>query len=528
MYDATWLLKLYAHRRLRKLANQSAEASQEQVLRKLIRTAQHTRFGKDHGFQGIRNLNDYRQRVPLRDYDALWTDYWRSSFPLLRNCTWPGLVPWFAETSGTTTGTTKFIPLGREMLRSNSIAGADLLAHYLAGRPHSRLLAGRFFMLGGSTSLARQASGVYSGDLSGISAATMPAWARLRYFPPPHLEVISDWQEKIDNFARCSLEEEITAIAGVPSWMLIFFERLATSYRESGGGIDHVIADIYPQLELLVHGGIAWTPYVDRFKSLLAGSDVQMREVYTASEGFFAVADREADAGLRLLLDTGIYYEFVPLGEIGKQNPNCRWIADVEVGVNYALIVTTCAGLWRYIVGDTVKVVDLDPPRLVVTGRISYMLSVCGEHVIGSELEAAIAMAAASIDVSINDFAVGPVFPDENSVQGGHLFVVEFETKGRHLHPDQARCHRFARRLDEALSSLNDDYAAHRAGGYGMRAPQALVMRKGGFAAWMQKRGKLGGQNKVPRIINDRTLFADLRKFAESHEWQVPTDCDNS
>ena len=508
MYDATWLLRLYAQRRIRHLARQDPGQAQRAVLASLIRRAQGTEFGRDHGFSPAWSLDEYRSRVPLRDYDAFWEAYWRQPFPRLDGCTWPGPIPWFAVSSGTTTGTTKYIPVSREMRRSNVRAGADLLAFHLANRPSSRLLAGRVFMLGGSTGLVRRAPGVQSGDLSGIAAATMPGWARLRYFPPRSLETIADWEEKIERFAERSLHAEIGAIAGTPSWLLIFFERLA----EIAGG--KRIADIWPGLEMLSHGGVAWAPYRDRFAALLEGGRAETREVYPASEGFFAIADRADGEGLRLLLDTGIFYEFVPLDRLDDANPDCRWIGDAEPGVNYALAVSTCAGLWRYLVGDTVTLVERDPPRVLVTGRTSYMLSAFGEHVIGAEIEQAVTEAARAIGATVTDFAAGSVFPEDGGARGGHLYIVEF---GAEVDVSEADRARFAERLDAALRRLNDDYAAHRAGGYGMDAARVQVLPAGGFAAWMKSRGKLGGQNKVPRIVNDRELFAALRSFTDSY-----------
>ncbi len=518
MHDATWLLRLYARQRLRRLAHMDPKRAQRRTLSSLIRKARRTQFGRDHGFSADWSLDDFRSRVPLRDYDAFWEAYWREPFPRLTDCTWPGPVPWFAVSSGTTTGATKYIPVSREMRRSNVRAGAELMVHHVANRPDSRLLAGRVFMLGGSTGLVRRAPGVSSGDLSGIAAAEMPGWARLRYFPPRDLEAIADWEEKIDRFAERSLDEEISAVAGTPSWLLIFFERLAGTAGSGSGRI----ADIWPRLEMLSHGGVAWAPYRDRFAALLEGSGAETREVYPASEGFFAIADRGDGEGLRLLLDTGIFYEFIPLDDLGSAEPDCRWIGDAEPGVNYALAVTTCAGLWRYLVGDTVTLVGRDPPRVLVTGRTSYMLSAFGEHVIGAEVERAVAEAARAIGATVSDFAAGSLFPEEAGQRGGHLYIVEFGAEPGGSGPDAGRQARFAETLDAALCRLNDDYDAHRAGGYGLDAARVSLMPPGGFAAWMKSRGRLGGQNKVPRIVNDRELFAALQAFAEAYGESPP------
>ncbi len=503
MYDFTWLLRIHARRRLARLARLDPQETQRGVLLSLVGRAQGTRFGLHHGFAGIRGLDDYRARVPLRDYEAFWDDYWRDPFPRLIDCTWRGRIPYFAASSGTTRGASKFIPVSRETNRANTRAAVDVLVHHLAARPRSRISAGRIFMLGGSTGLARKAPGVFSGDLSGIAAATMPPWARWRHFPPRDLERIADWEVKIGRFAERSLDEDIRAIAGTPSWLLLYFDRLT----ETAGAR---VADVYPDLELLVHGGVAWPPYRDRFAAVLEGCHAETREVYPASEGFFAVADRAGGAGLRLLLDNGIFYEFVPREELDRADPVCHWIGDVEPGVDYALVVTTCAGLWRYVVGDTVTVIDRDPPRVLVTGRTGYMLSAFGEHVIGIELERAVADAARTIATTVSDFAVGSLFSDRTGARGGHLYIVEFAEAGI----DPGRLARFADRLDSTLQGLNDDYAAHRAGGFGLDAPRVAAMPPGGFTAWMRRRGKLGGQNKVPRVINDAALFDALRDFA--------------
>ena len=235
MYDATWLLRLYARRRLRQLEAMEPQQAQRRVLSSLISCGRRTKFGRDHEFSTAWSLDDYRSRVPLRDYDAFWEAYWRAPFPRLTDCTWPGLIPWFAVSSGTTTGATKYIPVSREMHRSNVRAGAEMVTHHLANRPESRLFAGRVFMLGGSTGLVRQSRGVFSGDLSGIEASAMPGWARLRYFPPRDLESIADWQIKIDRFAERSLDEEITAVVGTPSWLLIYLRASGGNRRRQAG-----------------------------------------------------------------------------------------------------------------------------------------------------------------------------------------------------------------------------------------------------------------------------------------------------
>jgi hypothetical protein len=278
---------------------------------------------------------------------------------------------------------------------------------------------------------------------------------------------------------------------------LLFFDELKRQRPESAGRL----VDFYPNLELLVHGGVSFAPYRARFDALLAGSHAETREVYPASEGFIALADRGPGEGLRLLTDNGLFLEFVPLEELDAASPTRHWLETAETGVNYALVLTSCAGLWSYIIGDTVRFVEKSPPRILVTGRTSYSLSVFGEHLIGEEIDAAVSAGAAAVGGSIADFTVGPVFAEDRP--GRHLYLIEFSV------PVAAgKAEEFARVLDRELSRRNVDYAEHRAGGYGMSAPQVIFLPPGSFAAWMKARGKFGGQNKVPRVIADAEAFA--------------------
>ena len=506
MIDATPLLRLYARRRLRALTGQRPAAVQEAMLLRLVRRAEGTRFGRDHGFARILCVRDFQERVPLRRYEDFWAEYWRDAFPVLTDVSWPGTIPAFAATSGTTTGATKHIPVSRPMLRANTRAAFDLLAHHVAARPDSRVMGGRNFMLGGSTDLTELAPGVHAGDLSGIMARAIPPWVRRRTFPPPDLALIADWERKVDLLAHRSLEAEVRTIGGTTSWLLLFFDRLAELFPSRPPSL----AGFYPGLDLVVHGGVAFEPYRARFEHWLAGSRAELREVYPASEGFLALADRGPGDGLRLLLDNGLFFEFVPLEELSAAEPRRFWAATVETGVNYAVVLSSCAGVWAYVLGDTVRFVGLDPPRVLVTGRTSYTLSAFGEHLIGEEIDRAVTDAAAAIGADVADYSVGPVFPDAPGARGGHVYVVEFAAGI----PEPAALAAFARAVDARLSALNADYDAHRAGGFGMDAPRVEPAPPGTFAAWMRARGKLGGQNKVPRILNDRGLLASLRDAA--------------
>jgi hypothetical protein len=504
MMDPTPLLRLYARARLARLRRQDASGEQQRQLRRLLRTAAGTRFGRDHRFAQIRTIADFQAQVPLRRYEEMWELYWRRDFPTLVDCSWPGTIPFFALTSGTTSGTTKCIPCSRAMNRANERAAADLLVHHVANRPRSRVLGGKNLMLGGSTALVELAPGIRSGDLSGIAVSQIPWWARRYCFPPAELALLADREEKIERLARAVLAEDIRSITGTPSWLLIFFDRV---FSLAAGG-PRRLARLFPNLELLAHGGVDFARYRRQFEALLAGSHAELCEVYPASEGFIAIADRGSGEGLRLLLDNGLFYEFVPVRELTSARPTRHWLGTVEPGVDYALVVSSCAGLWAYILGDTVKLVACDPPRLVVTGRTSYALSAFGEHLTGGEIEQAVGRAAEAVAAAIADFAVGPVFPDAVRARGGHLYIIEFSGAAP---PDLDA---FARSADEQLCRANDDYRVHRAGGFGLDPPAVLVAGHGTFAAWMRSRGQLGGQHKVPRIISDPDLFNALRSFA--------------
>lgn len=505
MLDATPLLRLHARRRLRRLEALDPLETQQRQLLSLVRRAQQTRFGRDHGFSSIDSVAAFQARVPLRRYEDFWTGYWQSAFPQLGGTSWPGTIPYLAVSSGTSTGRTKYIPVSREMVGANRRAGIDLLVHHLACRPESRLLSGKSFMLGGTVELRREGRDVMSGDLSGILRREVPVWSRPYVFPGEELARESDWERRIERLGRASLDEPIRTIAGTPSWLLLFFERLAamTGRRR--------LADLYPGLELVSHGGLAFAPYRGVFAEWLEGSAAELREVYPASEGFVAVADRGPDEGLRMLIDNGLFYEFVPVAELGQPNPTRHWLGTVDLGREYALVISTNAGLWAYVLGDTVRMVDLDPPRLRVTGRTSYYLSAFGEHLTGEEIEAAVLGSAEAAGLEVSEYAVGARFPDRDDARGRHVFTVEYRTP-----PDPAQLAKVAGELDRLLADANDDYAVHRSDDFGMAEPLLLAVAPGTFAEWMRRRGKLGGQNKVPRVILEQDLLENLLALARA------------
>lgn len=503
MIDATPVLRALAARREAALARMDPLQGQRATLGRLLRRAAGTKFGRDHGFESIRSVRDYQDRVPLRRYEDFWDDYWRGPFPRLRDVTWPGRIPAFAQSSGTTQGRTKRIPVSRAMLRSNEGAAFDTLAWHSRARPDSRLLGGLSLVLGGSTRLERLAPRVRAGDLSGIHAAQGPFWARFRSFPPRDIALIGDWERKIAALAPAALDRDIRSISGTPSWMLLFFEQVAALVP----GRPRRLVEYWPHLELIVHGGVSFTPYRDAMGAWLEGSHAETREVYPASEGFIAVADRGPGEGLRMVLDRGLFFEFVRPDELDRPDADRRWLGTGELGVEYALVLSTNAGLWSYVIGDTVVLIDRNPPRLLVTGRTAFTLSAFGEHLAAHELDEAVARAARALGATVADYAAAALRPSAERARGGHLFIVELSHAPEHAEA------RFGEVLDATLAELNADYVDHRRGDFGMAPPRVVLVAPGTFAAWMRRRGKLGGQNKVPRVISDESVLADLRRF---------------
>jgi hypothetical protein len=495
--DPTPVLKLWASWRRAVLDRQDPVSTQRRTLARLLRSGRRTEFGKAHGFASIRSVEDYRRQVPLRLYEAFWREWWEPRFPYVGGATWPGRIRYFANSSGTTQASTKRIPLSAAMLRSNGRAALDVLAWHFARRPDSKVLGGTGVFLGGSTALETLAPGIRAGDLSGVAAARQPLWARGRVLPRGPMARVTDWRAKMSGLAPAALCEPVASISGTASWMLLFLET-AAALRPPGARL----RDLFPALELLVHGGVGFAPYRDRFAWFLEGGAASTREVYAASEGFIAVADRGNGEGLRLVLDRGLFFEFVRPADLDTPNPERRCVGDAELEQDYALVLTTDAGLWSYVLGDVVRLVSLDPPRVLVTGRTSWSLSVAGEHLSGSELDTAVSQAARTLGRGVVDYSAAPLPPGAVDPRGGHLFAVELDG------PCDATV--FAEALDAVLRCLNDDYAAHRGDGFGLRDPDVQLLPPGSFARWMEGRGKLGGQNKVPRVVTGAEALKEL------------------
>jgi hypothetical protein len=487
----------YARQRADWLDQQAPARQQEQTLLRLIREAADTRFGRQHGFAAIRTIADYQNQVPLREYEAFWREYWKPAFPHLTGATWPGSIPYLALSSGTTTGSTKYIPVSDAMLVSNRRAALTSLAWFRSAYPEAGLFNGRMFFLGGSTDLSRPDpfSSTQAGDLSGIATREVPPALRAFTYPPPDLALLNNWEEKLDRLAQQSAGLPITLVSGVPSWLLVLFERL----RQITGR--ERLAEVWPTLQVVVHGGTRFDPYRRLFRELV-GNGIPFLETYPASEGFVAAEDPRHGL-LRLIPDHGVFFEFVPVEELRQDRPTRHTVADIVPGVQYAVVLTTCAGLWSYVLGDTICFEQRDPPLLRFTGRMRQFLSAFGEHLIGEEVERAVSEAASLLNCDVVDFHVGPVFPVTPQGAGHHRYLVEFARAPENIEA-------FARLLDVALCRINEDYRAHRTGDLTLREPEVIAIRRGGFADWMRSRGKLGGQHKVPRMDNTGQMTEEM------------------
>ena len=492
----------FARRRTRFLARVDPVEVQRRSLLDLLEMARATRFGLDHGFGSIRTVAEFQARVPVRTYEALWDAYLKDAYPRFDDLTWPGRIPYLALTSGTTQGATKYIPVSRAMVASNQKAAQTMVAYHLAARPDSKLFRGKIFLLGGSTNLESPSEGVRQGDLSGIAAEAAGDLLRPYTFPPLDLALEADWDRKLSILAERSIREPITLVGGVPSWLLALFGRMLDLTGKA------TMAEVWPGLEVVVHGGVKFDPYRRTFADVLGNPWLRLQESYPCSEGFIAFGD-PASGLLRLMFDHGIFFEFIPVDELNSPRPTRHWLGTAEVGVNYAIVVSTCAGLWSHVIGDTIRFESLDPPLLTFTGRTKDTLSAFGEHLISEEVETALAFASDATGASVRDWHVGPVV---RGALGHHAFIVEF------LHePDDPG--RFRAVLDDDLSRMNADYLAHRVGDVVLSLPSLTVARPGGFDAWMRSRGKLGGQHKVPRMDNSGVITAEILGLLRDRGW---------
>lgn len=472
------------------------EALQQEALKYLIGKGQNTEYGRNHLLANTLSYDDFVQNVPVNTYEELKADIDRMRHGAA-DVLWPGVVKWFAKSSGTTNDKSKFIPVSGDGLQNiHYKGGEDVVAFYLRNHPESRLFDGRSLILGGSHSPNYNQEGSLVGDLSAILIENINPLANLVRVPKKHTALLSDFELKRDRIAHECLNKNITNLSGVPSWMLSVLVRVMEL-----SGKQH-LEEVWPNLEVFFHGGIAFTPYRKQYEQLITSPGMSYMETYNASEGFFGIQDDPADSSMLLMLDYGVFYEFIPLEEVGQEGAAVVPLEGVELGRNYAMLITTSCGLWRYMIGDTVKFTSRRPYKFVITGRTKYFINAFGEELIMDNAEKALAYACEHTGAQVSEYTAAPVYMDENA-KCRHQWLVEFSHQ-----PDTLQ--HFARLLDEKLQEINSDYEAKRSHDVTLQHLEVVEARPGLFNDWLKAKGKLGGQHKVPRLSNSRKNMDEL------------------
>lgn len=490
---ASWFLKKRFHQM--ELFLKYPNEVQLELLNMLIKKAKDTEVGKKYDFESISNYKTFAERVPITTYEEVEHMIERSRKGE-NNIYWPTPIKFFAKSSGTTSSKSKFIPVSEEALEDcHYAASKDLLCMYLNNNEDSQLFVGKSLRLGGSKELYKNKGTVY-GDLSAILIANMPFWAEYSSTPNNEVSLMANWETKMQAIVNATVNENVTSLAGVPSWMLVLLNQVLETTGKNN------LLEIWPNLEVYFHGGVSFNPYKAQYDKILPNNNFRYYEIYNASEGFFAIQDQNNSNELLLMLDYGIFYEFIPMETYATPNQKVIPLSEVEVGKNYAIIITTNSGLWRYKIGDTVKFTSTNPYRIKITGRTKHFINVFGEELIIENAEEALKKASLQTQSEIVDYTVAPIFM-EGKEKGAHQWLIEFKTPPKDLK-------RFIDYLDQALQEVNSDYEAKRFNNTTLNLLKLNVARKGLFYDWLNKNGKLGGQHKIPRLSNSRAFLEEL------------------
>ncbi len=472
--------------------------AQEELLMSLLQSAANTIVGKEYDFNAIKSYNEFASRVPVSTYEDLE--------PLIektrrgeQNVFWNTSIKWFAKSSGTTNAKSKFIPVSYEALEDCHYKGSkDLLCLYLNNNEDSQLFVGKSLRLGGSSQIY-QDNNSFFGDLSAILIENMPIWAEFSSTPSNKVSLMSQWEAKIPAIIKETMNENVTSFAGVPSWMLVLLNKVLESTGKEN------LLEVWPNLEVYFHGGVSFDPYKKQYEKIVPSADFNYYEIYNASEGFFAIQDLNNSNDLLLMLDYGIFYEFIPMDTFGTDNQKVVRLADVVLLKNYAIVITTNSGLWRYLIGDTVRFTSLDPYRIRVTGRTQHFINVFGEELMVENTDKAIAQACHLTHSEVIDYTVAPIFMIDRE-KGAHEWMIEFKRPPEHIEEFQTL-------LDKALQSLNSDYEAKRYNNMTLNELTVNVARQGLFYDWLKEHDKLGGQHKIPRLSNKRDYLEQLKSM---------------
>ncbi|MEZ7945894.1 MAG: GH3 auxin-responsive promoter family protein [Flavobacteriaceae bacterium] len=468
---------------------------QNELLEHLLHTAKNTEIGKQYDFASISTYREFAERVPVTSYEDNHLQIERARKGE-SNIFWPTPIKWFAKSSGTTNSKSKFIPVSSDSLEHcHYAASKDLLCMYLNNNPDANLFLGKSLRLGGSKELYKENATVY-GDLSAILIDNMPFWAEYSSTPNNEVSLMADWELKMQAIVDQTIQENVTSLAGVPSWMLVLLNNVLESTGKSN------LFEIWPNLEVYFHGGVNFDPYIEQYNVILPKDNFRYYEIYNASEGFFAIQDRNANKELLLMLDYGIFYEFIPMDTYGSASEKIIPLEQVQVAKNYAIVITTNAGLWRYKIGDTVRFTSISPFRIKVTGRTKHHINVFGEELIIENAETALKQASKHTQCEIVDYTAAPIFM-EGREKGAHEWIIEFKTPPKDLSL-------FTKSLDSALMDVNSDYQAKRFNNITLNMPKVHVARQRLFYDWLKQKNKLGGQHKVPRLSNKRDFIEEL------------------
>jgi hypothetical protein len=473
----------------------NAVIAQRNVLQELITAGQYTAFGKEHGFSNLFSIKEFKLHVPIQEYNDLYP-YIERMMNGEANVLWNTPLNWFAKSSGTSGSKSKFIPVSEESLQENHYkASKDVLTNYYHNFPNSDLLTGKGLVIGGSHQIKNIGEEIFYGDLSAVLMQNAPFWGQWLRTPELSVALLDDWEEKIERLARSTAEENVTSLAGVPTWTLILLKRILEIKNKK------TIHEVWPNLELYIHGGVSFIPYREQFERLI-GKPINYLEIYNASEGFFAAQEKPEDDGMTLYTDHGVFYEFLTADEYDKKNPQTIGLDKVELNKNYAMVISTTGGLWRYLIGDTIKFTSLNPFRIKITGRVKHYMNAFGEEVMVDNADAAISTACHQTGAVVSDYTAAPIYFSEKR-NGAHEWLIEFEE-------EPASIDDFTVALDRALQSVNSDYEAKRQKDIALSLPIIRKLKNGSFKNWLQLKGRVGGQHKVPRLSNERTIVEEI------------------
>jgi hypothetical protein len=472
------------------------EDVQEEQLFNLIKKSKDTQHGKYYDFNSITSIRTFQNRVPVQKYEQMEIviDKIRHG---QKNVLWPGDIKWFAKSSGTTSSKSKFIPVSKESLEECHFRGGkDVLAIYNQLYPENEIFKGKGLTLGGSQQLNKYNNDSFYGDLSAILIDNLPFWVNFIRTPDQSIALMDKWEEKLVKMTEATINENVTSLSGVPSWFLVLLKHILQTTNSNN------LLDIWPNLELFIHGGINFGPYREQYKKIIPSDKMHYMETYNASEGFFAIQDDPLSSSMLLMLDYGIFYEFIPMSELGKEYPDALTLSEVELNTNYALVISTNGGLWRYLIGDTIQFTSKYPFKIIISGRTKHFINAFGEEVIVDNSDKAVHFACEETNAIIKEYTAAPLYMSTEE-KGKHQWIIEFEKK-----PEDMKV--FTRLLDSKLQEINSDYEAKRYKDITLSIPEIMIGRKNLFFDWLKKHNKLGGQNKVPRLSNNRDIIEEL------------------